>query len=310
VVARGQGIEADVLLHDARIEDVAPTVLGRFGLEQPGLDGRCLVALVPDAPRRRIAPAPRVPPPRPDLAVDDLTALERRVVTTARLGTHLARAEALLAHGDVAGAASAYEAILREAPGDWPVRVRLARCRLQEGDLDACAALGADIVAAAPTQPWGHLIDATVAVLRRDVARAERALAATRERAAGLPNVSLRLASLYLLHGDANTAESLFRAALATMPSSVDAHDGLGCALHAQGRDAEAVDVLQAGLGHVYHAPLAHVHLGLALLALGRAADAADEARTARRQDPDVPGLATLEQRISHALAGRTRSAS
>ena len=183
--------------------------------------------------------------------------------------------------------------------------MRLARCRLQLGELDACATLARDVIEAAPGVPWGYLLGATIAVLRGDDAAADPLLAATRERTARLPNVSLRLAALYLLRGDALAAEALFSDALDAMPTSVDAHDGLGCALHAQGRHLAAVQVLRAGLGHGYHAPLVHVHLGMALAALGRADDATSAARTARAQDPTVPGLQALEASIAHLLAAR-----
>ena len=82
------------------------------------------------------------------------------------------------------------------------------------------------------------------------------------------------------------------------MPSSVEAHDGLGCALYAQKRHQEAVAAFKKVLGHTFRYPLAHLHLAMALGALKRWEDATAAAQTALDQDPSVPGGQDVLERI------------
>ena len=159
----------------------------------------------------------------------------------------------------------------------------------------------ARVADAEPDLPWGHLLCAAALTMSGATAEAAAPLARARERGQGLPNVSLRLGTLHLVRNEWKQAEALFGEALAAMPRAVEAHDGLGCALHAQGRHEEAIAAFRAGLGFTYHSPLTHLHLSLTLAALGRWEEAEQVASVAKAQDENVPGLAALSLRISAA---------
>jgi tetratricopeptide (TPR) repeat protein len=310
--ASGPGVGVDVLVHDARVEDVAPTVLNLLGVRAGGLHGRCIVDVAPVDRDARLVTVPL--PPRSDVAppsAEERAALDpaaREAVERALTAHHLATAEAHLATGEYTEAATSFARLVAQRPDDWLAKARLARCHLHLAQYDACRELAAQVAAARPDEPWGHLLYASALVLAGDGAQADEHLAKARAAGRRLPNAAIRLGMLQLLREEWHEAEASFRAALAALPRSVEALDGLGCALHQQARHAEAAAAFREGLGHRYRYPLAHLHLAVTLAAQGRLREAEGAARIALEQDPAVPGADALLAAIARSRAGsRTR---
>ena len=309
--ACGPGVAVDALVHGARVQDIAPTVLNLLGLCARGLDGRCLTDIAAVHAEARLvaclakAPAPPVP------AGEDLDAVDpaaREAIERARSASWLATAEAHLAASEYREAAQAYSRLLAQRPDDWLAKARLARCHLYLGEYPACRELAAQVAAQRPDDPWGHLLFASALVLAGDGEDAEAHLAKARSAGGRSPNVAIRLGMLHLLREEWREAEVHFREALAAMPRSIEAFDGLGCALHQQGRHADAVAAFREGLGHRYHYPLAHLHLAVTLAMQGRLDDAETSVRVALNQDPVLPGAQSLLAQITRArAASRTR---
>ena len=313
LAAAGPGVEADALVHDARVEDIAPTVLNVFGLAYAEHDGRCIGAVSRPVVHARSISVPKRSDEAASMALLDVerAGLESRqlqAVERATIAWLVNTAESHLALGEYGSAADAYTRLVEWCPDDWLAKARLARCCLHLGDLGRCRTLAAEVIATKPDIPWGYLLGAAGLVLDGQPEKADSYLAQAREKGRDLPNVSLRLGLLHLLCHDFTQAETLFREALKSMPRSVEAHDGLGCALYAQERHGEAVAAFRAGLGHFFHYPLAYLHLAMALASLGRYEEAAEAARTALGQDAAVPGGEELLERVTRACEANKAS--
>lgn len=305
--AAGPGLAVDALVHGARVQDVAPTVLNLLGLRTTGLDGRCLTDLAPvDADARLVACPTRAPEPAMDPTEDELATLEpaaRGAIERAITARYLATAEAHLAANEYREAADAFACLVALRPDDWLAKARLARCHLHLGEFGACRKHAAEVAAARPDEPWGHLLLASALVLGGQRAEAETHLARARRAGSGLPNVAVRLGTLHLLRDEWREAETAFRDALASAPQSVEALDGLGCALHHQARYVEALAAFREALGLRYHYPLGHLHLAGTLAAQGRLDDAEAAVRVALEQDSSVPGAQGLLAQIARGRA-------
>ncbi len=88
--------------------------------------------------------------------------IERLVGPIGGAGDGLAEAEALLAAGDVAGAAELYAALLAENPSDFEALAGLAKVHVETGDLDAARALLASAPAGAEKNPTVGAVKATL----------------------------------------------------------------------------------------------------------------------------------------------------
>lgn len=298
IAARGTHVPRDVLVHGARTVDIAPTVLLRFGVAVPDLDGRAIEAIAPRVETRTPCLA-SLTPSDPGIVEDDGSDIVR---ATRRVAAAHA-AEALLGQAHYARAAEAFEAVLAHAPQDDLARIRLASCRLAEGQLEEAITHAGEIIRAAPQLPWGHLIAGTAHAIagRRDTAHPH--LISAEVHARGLPNVSLRLGALYLVLGEWTRAESLFRDALARLPQAAEALDGLGCALHGQARYYDAEAAFRRALAQRYDHALAHLHLANTLASLRRWDEALASARRALTHDPHVPGGKPFAERVAARIA-------
>jgi Flp pilus assembly protein TadD len=300
VAAAGEHVRHDVLVHGMSAVDVAPTVLAHFGLTADHFDGAAIDVIAPRRDLRTIESPPAI-------TTDDADAAQNQDVDAApavqviRRAWALRAAEALLALGRYADAADAYSAVIADMPDDALVRMRLASCWLAEGRFEETLATAIEIVQMHAEWPWGYLLAATAEVMLGRAEAARPHLAAARARAGGLPNASLRLGSLHLALGDWQEAESLFRQVVETTPNLPEGFDGLGCALHAQARFAEAESNLRRAVALRYHYPLAHYHLAMTLACLKQWDPASRAAHTALAQDPRLPGLAEFVTRIELA---------
>ena len=305
LAAAGEHVVRDALVHGACVEDIAPTILRRFGLRCEEHDGRPISELCGAEQMLRNVSLPSIddaasPAQLPE-DVHELEPRQRERVKGASIAWIANTAESFLSLGDYASAAERYAQLVALLPGDWIAKARLARCQLHLGNLGECRRLAAEVIEAQPDVPWGHLLGAAGLILDGQADKADAYLRRARESGRELPNVTLRLGMLHLLCQDWTHAEALFREAVKMTPRSAEAYDGLGCALFAQNRYDEALATFRTALGHAYHHPLAHLHHAMALAARGRWDEAEEAARTALAQDAQVPGADALIGRISHA---------
>jgi hypothetical protein len=300
-MAAGPGISADVLVHGARIEDIAPTVLALFGVRAAEQDGRCIDGLAKAGELREVSVTPPQAEPAPPEPIDVDTA-HRTTIEQARIAWLANAAESHLGFGEYREAAENYEQLVERLPNDWLAKARLARCSLHLNDLERCRRLASEIVQSHPDLPWGYLLAAAGLVLGGEGHKAMDLLARAEEKGRDLPNLSLKLGVLHLIAQDFTKAEALFRDSLDSGPPSVEAYDGLGCALLAQRRYEAAVDAFKNGIGCFFHYPLAHLHLAFGLAELGRWDEAAESVATATSQHPGLPGVGGLIERIRQHL--------
>ena len=299
LAARGPDVRRDVLVHGVALVDMGPTMMNLLAVRVDGLDGRCIEAVsAPLGPERAVHVALRIDqaPNEVAKADDGLSPTQQHAVQHASLAWMANAAEAHLAAGQFHDAAARYAAIVSLEPHDWLARARLARCHLHLEQYAECLELATPLVEERPTDPWPHLLCAAARVLAGDATAARPHLAKASEHGSGQPAIAVRVGMLHLAGGDWLAAEACFRESLGRDRDSSEAYDGLGCALHAQARYAEAADAFRAALAISYHFPLAHVHLAMSLAALGRWNEAAHAAGIALGQDESAPGArAVLE---------------
>lgn len=117
-------------------------------------------------------------------------------------------------------------------------------------------------------------------------AEAERHYRAVLAQYGGYGGVLVRLAEVCLHQGKASEAEGFYRHAVAAMPQDVAAHAGLGCALNALGRYAEALPEIDRALASEPRRAGWHLDRGNALSALGRTGEALDAYLAAAARNP------------------------
>jgi tetratricopeptide (TPR) repeat protein len=252
IAASGRWIDPGTEVPRARLVDVVPSLLARFGLTTE-TDGAVLRALAPGASRRPIV-VTKPAAAEPDLHVPALRALGYTDVPTAEQTRALERAEharllalgeALLGRGRVRDA----ETVLLQAKaaatpvnpganpaGDPTVLRRLALCRLLRGDADGCRSLGATLREVAPQSGWGDLIIAAGFALEGKAEAAWPHMAAAREKSGHEPELLTRLGGIALMLKEDGSAIANFTRALALDPDLPAAQQGLGMARELAGR--------------------------------------------------------------------------
>ncbi|HET7204297.1 MAG TPA: tetratricopeptide repeat protein [Steroidobacteraceae bacterium] len=103
------------------------------------------------------------------------------------------------------------------------------------------------------------------------------------------PESNVALGGFHAVLGQAAQAEAAFAAALRLDPGFEPAYVNAADVLRAQGRDAEAVALLERGLQHAPQGASIHHALGLAQVRLQQTASALGSLRRARDLAPDVP---------------------
>lgn len=124
-------------------------------------------------------------------------------------------------------------------------------------------------------------------------------------RASGPDEHALFATAQELEASDPQSAEAVYREALALAPGYADAWLNLGALLHEQGRSAEAADLCETALLHCPHEPLLHFNRALALEDLGDAAAALQAYEQCLALDPQVAdahfNAARLHESLGHA---------
>jgi predicted Zn-dependent protease len=229
VIAAGGGVAAEPESGRVGPLEIAPTVLGRFGLYDPGLPGRPLAAATPTGP---LAPAPSAAPP-PALKSDALMVYKLRKdgyrppgrPGRAWRAQGLADLAAMMLDRDPAGAKRMAEAaLLQDGAQVTALRTKLrAHIALQEPD--PLPPLGDALLKAAPDRGWGALAHGAYHVMR-----GERTLATPWLRQAEAdPDVTtlLTAATVWLAASRPAAAERVFKAIIAKDPLNVPAEIGL-----------------------------------------------------------------------------------
>lgn len=190
--------------------------------------------------------------------------------------------------GDLGGAATEYAAGLAADPSYQPLLRGRGRVAAASGRIDAALTDAATVAARTPT-PETLIEYAELLRLAGRPAEAERQLtladAAHRIFEANGGRDDLTGAQLALARGDAASAVRLARSEWRRRPFA-DVADALGNALHAAGRDAEALPYARRAAGLGPHNASYAYHLATVSLALGDQAGARAALRRVRELNP------------------------
>jgi tetratricopeptide (TPR) repeat protein len=210
-------------------------------------------------------------------------------------------------HGDVAGAGGEFAAALRADPGYLAAVEGQARVRAATGDV---AGALRDLQAVVTRLPlpgylteYGELL---ASVGRSAEASRQYAVARTWVKLAKASGVATDLETALFAadHGGKSAALRAARAEWARR-HSVHVADALAWALHANGRDAEALTHARRANGLGYRNALFRYHQGMIEKSLGRAASARRDLTAALRLNPDFSALrAPLAKAALTSLGG------
>lgn len=222
------------------------------------------------------------------------TALERSLAVAAdpsdKAFVHYYLGELAWNNGDVATAAKDYDAALADDPAYVPPLTGRAKVKAVRGDIAGALADDRTAIAKQP-QPatlleLGELLDAQG---RTAEAQQQYALLRATQQlyAASGQVVDAELSLFESDHGDPATALGLASKAYAARPDSVVAQDAQAWALHAAGRDAEALPLARAAVRTGYRSASLRYHLGVIELSAGDRAAARTLLQTALTLNPD-----------------------
>lgn len=192
-------------------------------------------------------------------------------------------------NGDIDGAAAAYDAALADDAAYVPSLAGRAKVKAVRGDIEGALA---DDRAAILRQPQpatlvelGELLQAQGRTVEADqqyaVVRATQQLYAASGQV-----VDAELALFEADHGDPAKAVALAARADTARPDSIIAQDSYAWALHAAGRDAEALPLAKAALRTGLHSPSFRYHLGAIEAALGDRVAARNDLQAALSLNP------------------------
>ena len=202
--------------------------------------------------------------------------------------------------GDLDGAAAAYDAALATDPSYVPALAGRAKVKAARGDVDGAVA---DYRAAIALQPQpgtlvelGELLEATG---RADEAQQQYAVVRATQQlyAAGGQVVDAELALFEADHGDPALAVELAEQAHDTRPDSIVVQDAYAWALHAAGRDAEAVPLARAAARTGLQSAAFAYHLGVVEAAAGNDRQARAALQRALELNPAFSPLHAPEAR-------------
>lgn len=177
---------------------------------------------------------------------------------------------------------------LAAVPGDTDSLVGLALLDTARGDLESAVRRWEEIVATTPLPEHYIELGETLDVLGRD-AEAQQAhadsVAAVRALEAGGANIDLELALFLADHGSAEEALPLAEAEWARS-KGIHAADGMAWALHANGRDREALRYARLATRLGTQEPALWAHRGIIEAALGMTAAARTHLQMSVAMDP------------------------
>jgi tetratricopeptide (TPR) repeat protein len=258
--ATTHGVRTDALVELGRYDEAARSV-DRMVELRPGTDSYARLSYVLELRgdvERATAAMTR--------ARDDATAPADVAFASNHLG------ELAFARGDVATANQEYDAALASDPSYLPALAGRAKALAAAGDTTAALADYRDVVSRLPAPEHvvalGELLEATgqqaAAQQQYDVVRATQRLFA----AAGA-DVDAELAVFEADHGTPAAALASAASAYRSRPAAVFTQDAYAWALHAAGRDREALPIARAAVRTGFRNPAFHYHLGAIAAAAG-----------------------------------------
>ena len=244
LLAAGAGVRPDPEFQGADFLDIAPTLLARFGLEDPTLPGRPITALTPAGDRAR-APSPDPEPPAPpDRALLQAAADQGYPppvqAPPAWHAQGLAELGLMVLQRTPATARDAAQAALRLDPDNPLALAVLAVAHVHLEESEPLPALAEALMRTAPDRGWGALAQGAYHVLRGEAGAAAPWL--VKAEADTDPESLLNVAALWLAAGRPHDAERVFDAILARDPENVPAGIGLGMTAGAR-RDFRTAEV-------------------------------------------------------------------
>lgn len=195
--------------------------------------------------------------------------------------------------GELAEAITQYEGGLAESPGNPALLQGRAKALAASGDVDAAVAgyerLTQRVPAPQYVLEYGELLESAG---RAADAQAQYRLLAEQQRLAAAQGSTDDLTAAYVAadHGDAAEALRLANAEWGRRQSVFTA-DALAWALHAAGRDAEALPLVERAGAHGRSDAAVDYHRGMILAALGRTGDAVGALEQALRTNPHFSPL-------------------
>ena len=311
VIAAGPSIVSSVP-KAARLIDLAPTILARFGLHTPTA-GTAISAVAggnsSKAEVKVFRPAAAANTRLANGYTDTRDAAQPTALAAVTAETLLNRAEALIARGQLQGAQSALGELLQMQPGHVAGLRASAQCAALLGDAKPCYHAGQALLEADPRSAWGHLAMAAWCLLMHDDAGMTLHLNRAEALAPGDPEALLRLGGMLMLHGRAADACGAFRSALAEAPGMAEPLYGLGVALAAVGELPAAEQALRDSLKAQPLQPLAALQLASVLSARGRWEESVAMLRIILVQHPGLTGASALLAEALTALAGQIAAA-
>ncbi|WP_265594822.1 alkaline phosphatase family protein [Haloferula sp. BvORR071] len=302
LVASGEGFRKDSLVHGARLLDIAPTILHWFGLPVGAdMEGRVLQEAFEES-----RPVEAIP------TWEDSGKVHRQAATFSAAESQalldqfvkLGYIDEISTDAEQAAADTRREnswnlaraciyggrweealPLLEDCHHGFPERSDhaqlLARCQLVLGLLDEAERTTGVALANVGHRGGARLIQAYIALERKQPAHALKLLEQVREEDPDAPLLLNYLSQAYLALRKWPEAEECARKILATNPAEVQGHLALArCQLHA-GRAEEAAAAAMDAVAHDYANPRGHFLLGSALLHSGDLAHAETALRNA-----------------------------
>lgn len=326
-LAAGPGIRQDELMFGASIVDLAPTILTMLGLPTgEGMEGRVLNQIFQDPPEaskpeayerflpdaadsdepedeedpwaaqealKQLAELGYIAPPSDDA---DTAVKNANVQKLANL------AEVLMNKREHQRAKECLLELLELQPKQQRAKLLLAQVHLNLEENEDAGAILEEVTRGDDSGPWADVLYGQFLLRTGKEGEALQRLQRAAEAGMRSRSLFLRIGTVFLRRKMWENAESAFHEALDVDPEYAQSLDGLGTALHAQGKHEEGIKYLLQSIGLIYYQPYAHFHLGLALAATGRLRNAMEALNNALKLRPDFEEAKEAIKEVEKAL--------
>ncbi len=308
----GPPIVEDELLHGAGLLDIAPTVLSLLGVAPAeDMDGRVLTKAFKSPPE--ITPVDTYEAPHDKDGVhrddfeDDVYSAHEVFKRLAELGyvesadtdneavVERALADRVLNLAQVYASSFRFQEVLDtllpmiDTPNDSVrVRSRIAMALISLGRIGEAEQYLSPHMGKPGEYPLAELLYAQVLMAKGEIEEALALLTRVRASNPRLPHLHAQLGRAHLHRGAFSTAEGVFQLALDIDGDSADAHEGMGVALAAQDKYAEALYHFMRSVTLEHNQPMTHTHLGLCAARVGEFAMAQRALEIAIELNPQI----------------------
>ncbi len=211
------------------------------------------------------------------------------------------RATRLARIGRLPEAAATFRRIIAEDPADFPARVDLADCYMEEKQYDAAIRV---LQVAYDLAPHSVSVEERIATLWLSTGHYRRAREEYHSLLSINPHDDLaeyNLGVIAVIEGRLRDGERHLRAALQLQPQSAEAHNALGEAFLRGGRMSAAETEFEEAIRLDAGYPIAYYNLGRVFEKQGRMREAAQEFRAALRVDPQLASARRALKQIASA---------